>query len=154
MIKSVVVHETRGNIEEIDIDLLPEKNEIANLLGGNATFLGQWEDDLVVILVRASTENLELNANKLPRPFTNMGIFGKILMIRMDEESNPEILHYKNIRRWLRIQHREQTFGSLNQPRLSRSSGVLMAYITPMNNTVAISAAFDILCRTKRNRHD
>ena len=45
MIKSVVVHETRGNIEEIDIDLLPEKNEIANLLGGNATFR-QWEDDL------------------------------------------------------------------------------------------------------------
>ena len=90
MIKSVVVHETRGNIEEIDIDLLPEKNEIANLLGGNATFLGQWEDDLVVILVRASTESLELNANKLPRPFTNMRIFGKILMIRMDEESEPQ----------------------------------------------------------------
>jgi hypothetical protein len=90
MIKSVVVHETRGNIEEIDIDLLPEKNEIANLLGGNATFLGQWEDDLVVIMVRASTENLELNANKLPRPFTNMRIFGKILLIRMDEDSEPQ----------------------------------------------------------------
>ena len=90
MIKSVVVHETRGDIEEIDIDLLPEKNEIANLLGGNATFLGQWEDDLVVILVRANTENLELNANKLPRPYTNMRLFGKILMIRMDEESEPQ----------------------------------------------------------------
>jgi|TARA_B100001996_G_scaffold374887_1_gene354121 hypothetical protein len=90
MIKSVVVHETRGDIEEIDIDLLPEKNEIANLLGGNATFLGQWEDDLVVILVRANTENLELNANKLPRPYTNMRLFGKILLIRMDEESEPQ----------------------------------------------------------------
>ena len=90
MIKSVVVHETRGDIEEIDIDLLPKKNEIANLLGGNATFLGQWEDDLVVILVPASTENLELNANKLPRPFTNMRLFGKILLIRMDEESEPQ----------------------------------------------------------------
>jgi len=89
MIKCVVVHETRGDIEEIDIDLLPEKNEIVHVLGGNATFLGQWEDEFVVILTRANTENLELNANKLPRPFTNMRIFGKILLIRMDEESEP-----------------------------------------------------------------
>lgn len=91
MVRAVLIHETLNDIEEIDIDLSPEKNEICKILRGKATFLGQWEHECVVILkCKESVCKLTKNENVLPRPFSNMNVDGRILLIRMDEDSEPQ----------------------------------------------------------------
>ena len=91
MTLAVLINEERNDIVEIVIDISPEKNEIFNILKGKASFIGQWPDEDVVILkCSESIIELNLNQNRLPRPFTNMFILGKILLIRMDEYSEPQ----------------------------------------------------------------
>ena len=91
MVKAVLLNEKRKDVREINIDLSPEKNEICKILRGKATFIGQWEDELVVILkCRESAFKLKRNENILPRPFSNMGVDGRVLLIRMDEDSEPQ----------------------------------------------------------------
>jgi len=91
MTLAVLINEERNDIVEIVIDISPEKNEIFNILKGKASFIGQWPDEDVVILkCSESSIELNLNQNRLPRPFTNMFILGKILLIRMDEYSEPQ----------------------------------------------------------------
>ena len=91
MVKAVLLNVKRNDVHEINVDLSPEKNEICKILRGKATFLGQWEEELVVILkCKESVFDLKLNENILPRPFSNMDVDGRILLIRMDEESEPQ----------------------------------------------------------------
>ncbi len=91
MTLAVLINEERNDIVEIVIDISPEKNEIFNILKGKASFIGQWPDEDVVILKCSESRiQLNLNQNRLPRPFTNMFILGKILLIRMDEYSDPQ----------------------------------------------------------------
>src|SRR6056300_41443 len=69
MNKAILIHETKGCVEEIHLDISPTKNQIFLLLGGPQTFIGQWPDIDVVILKaeNASTKN----ENELPHPFNN-----------------------------------------------------------------------------------
>jgi hypothetical protein len=91
MVTAVLINERFNDIHEIDIDLSPEKNEICKILRGKATFLGQWEDEFVVILkCKESVFKLKRNENVLPRPFSSMDVDGRILLIRMDEDSEPQ----------------------------------------------------------------
>jgi hypothetical protein len=91
MVTAVLINERLDDVHEIDVDLSPEKNEICKILRGKATFLGQWEDEFVVILkCKESVFKLKRNQNILPRPFSNMGVDGRILLIRMDEQSEPQ----------------------------------------------------------------
>ena len=91
MTVAVLVNEGKNDIYEIDLDISPEKNEIYKILRGKATFLGQWPDNSVVIVIcDSSIFELSMNLNRLPRPFTNMTVMGKILLIRMDEDSEPQ----------------------------------------------------------------
>ena len=93
MTRAVLINERKNDIQEIDLDIAPEKNEIFKILRGKASFLGQWPDEQVVIVKceLCDTEfDLPVNQNRLPRPFTNMIVFGRILLIRMDEDSEPQ----------------------------------------------------------------
>ena len=91
MTLAVLVNEGKNDIHEIDLDISPEKNEIYKILRGKATFLGQWPDKSVVIVTcESSIFELSMNLNRLPRPFTNMTVMGRILLVRMDEESEPQ----------------------------------------------------------------
>ena len=91
MTRAILINEERNSIKEIDIDISPEKNEIFKILKGKASFVGQWPDeDVVIIKCSESIFELQLNQNKLPRPFTNILVLGKILLIRMDEYSEPQ----------------------------------------------------------------
>jgi len=85
MTLAVLIHEDRDNIEEIKLNINPDKNEIYNLLSGKVTFVGQWPEIDVVIIrpVHGSCKN----KNTLPYPFHNEEIMGKILLVRMDENS-------------------------------------------------------------------
>lgn len=88
MNKSILIHEEKGKVEEIYLDISPHKNEIFLLLGGRQTFIGQWPDIDVVIM--KAEDGLTKNENELPHPFHNEEVHGKILLVRMDEDSNPQ----------------------------------------------------------------
>jgi hypothetical protein len=84
---AVLIKEQFGNIQEIDLDIEPSKNEIFLRLGGPVTFIGQWPDlDVVIIKCRHGES---LNRNTLPTPFKTEEVYGPILLVRMDENSDP-----------------------------------------------------------------
>ena len=85
---AVLIHETKGHIEQIELDIAPHKNEIFTIIGGTQTFIGQWPDIDVVIL--KSVQAKKLNENTLPPPFHGEEVYGKILLVRMDENSEPK----------------------------------------------------------------
>jgi len=87
MTLAVLIKEQLGDIEQIDLDITPSKNEIFLRLGGPATFIGQWEDLDVVIMKPVHSELV--NNNTLPAPFDTEETYGPILLIRMDENSDP-----------------------------------------------------------------
>ena len=85
---AILIHEELGHVQEIQLDITPSKNEIFKLLGGRQTFIGQWPDIDVVIM---KPEEGEIkNENVLPSPFDVEEANGKILLIRMDEKSEPQ----------------------------------------------------------------
>lgn len=88
MKKAVLLHEDQGVIREIDLDITPRRNEIFTLLGGRQTFIGQWPD-LDVVILKAERAPIK-NQNTLPHPFDTEDVYGKILLVRMDEHSEPQ----------------------------------------------------------------
>jgi hypothetical protein len=88
MTRAVLIHEIENQIEEIELDIGPSKNEIFKLLSGRGTFIGQWPDIDVVIM--KPEYGLIENENTLPFPFHGEVVKGKILLIRMDENSEPQ----------------------------------------------------------------
>jgi len=46
-------------IDEVKIDTTPSKSKVAELLGGPFTFLGQYEDEGIVLMVRSFPDDLE-----------------------------------------------------------------------------------------------
>lgn len=88
MNKVILIHETKGSIEEIYLDISPVKNQIFLLLGGPQTFIGQWPD-IDVVIMKAENATTK-NENELPHPFNNEDVYGKILLVRMDENSEPQ----------------------------------------------------------------
>ena len=125
MTRAVLINEKRNDIHEIDIDISPNKNEIYKLLKGKASFLGQWPDEQVVI-VKCDTDDspfeLNLNKNRLPRPFTNMLVFGRILLIRMDNDAEPQNFTLKEYHRMTQLTRpRTRSSSSLISRPLSRN---------------------------------
>ncbi len=103
---AVLVNEEKNDIHEIDLDISPEKNEIFKILKGKATFLGQWpEKSVVIVTCESSMFALKMNLNRLPRPFTNMSVFGRILLIRMDENSEPQNFTLKEYHKMTKETH-------------------------------------------------
>jgi hypothetical protein len=90
-VKAVLISEEEGNITEIDINISSEKREIFKILKGSATFIGQWPDlDVVIMKCRESVFELMENRNILPKPFDEERIYGPVLLIRMDVNSDPQ----------------------------------------------------------------
>ena len=89
MTLAVLIHETRDTIEQIHIDIEPSKNEVFKILSGRATFIGQWPEIDVVIL-KPENSGIIKNENILPKPFEDEEVYGKILLVRMDENSDPQ----------------------------------------------------------------
>tara|TARA_R110001606_G_scaffold3987_3_gene19001 strand:+ start:1545 stop:1868 length:324 start_codon:yes stop_codon:yes gene_type:complete len=85
MNKAILIREKLGDIIEIDLDISPHKNEIFKILEGRQTFIGQWPDIDVVIM--KPEDGKMKNENILPHPFDAEEVYGKILLVRMDENS-------------------------------------------------------------------
>ena len=87
MTVAVLIREQIGDITQIDLDIDPRKNEIFLLLSGRPTFIGQWPD-LDVVIMKPEYSKIR-NNNKLPPPFNEEEVNGSILLVRMDENSDP-----------------------------------------------------------------
>jgi hypothetical protein len=101
MTLAVLIHEKKDEIEEIQLDIDPSKNEIFKLLSGRATFIGQWPD-LDVVIMKPESGCIE-NENTLPYPFHDEVVLGKILLVRMDESSEPQDFTLREYRRHKRL---------------------------------------------------
>ena len=80
----VLIHEEKGDIHEIQIDI----NEIYKILPGRGTFVGQWPE-IDVVIMKAVVASVK-NENVLPPPFHEETVLGNILLVRMDENSEPQ----------------------------------------------------------------
>ncbi|OQR93285.1 hypothetical protein ACHHYP_02727 [Achlya hypogyna] len=80
-----------GTKEEIDVDFTPSKQAVAALLGGDQTFVGQYEDLQVMLMCNPEHQEedsgVELTKHKLQPPFHGrLGqIRGDILLFRCDD---------------------------------------------------------------------
>jgi hypothetical protein len=101
MNRAILIREKLGDLEEINLDIAPHKNEIFKILEGRQTFIGQWPDIDVVIM--KPEDGKMKNENTLPHPFNKERVFGKILLVRMDENSEPRDFTLREYRRYKRI---------------------------------------------------
>lgn len=92
---ALLIHEHLDTIEEIQLDT----NKIYTILGGRATFIGQWPEIDVVIMKAVTAERQ--NENQLPPPFHEEEVYGKILLVRMDEDSEPQDFTSKEYLDWV-----------------------------------------------------
>ena len=98
-------------IEEIELDTTPKKNEVETNLGGPFTFVGQYEDEGIVLMARRGWIVLDeddeeaeeekedetnddppehlLNPHKLQPPFDTAKIYGDILVLKVAEMADP-----------------------------------------------------------------
>ncbi len=101
MNKAILIREKLGDIVEVDLDISAHKNEIFKILEGRQTFIGQWPDIDVVIM--KPEDGKTKNENVLPHPFDVEEVYGKILLVRMDEQSEhqdftlDEYFRYKSL---------------------------------------------------------
>lgn len=85
-------------IEEVEVDTTPKKQAVAQLLGGPMTFLGQYEEEGIMLMVRRPTDEDEedeeneqqpkeelppLNHHKLQPPFDEVDVRGDILIMKV-----------------------------------------------------------------------
>jgi hypothetical protein len=84
-------------IAEINVDTTPRKSQVNSILGGPFTFLGQYEDEGIVVMIRRpppdfvdgdggndrDDENLSINPHRLQPPFHNTVVRGDILLMKV-----------------------------------------------------------------------
>jgi len=92
-VKAVLINYKKGDIKEIDLDISSKTSQVSHYLGGSATFIGQWpEKDIVIMKCMESLFDTPFNENKLAEPFHEEIVVGPILLVRMDENSEPKNL--------------------------------------------------------------
>jgi len=90
----LLIHEDKNNIQEIQIHI----NDVHKILGGKVTFVGQWPE-IDVVIIRAVHASC-INENVLPPPFHEEEVMGKILLVRMDEHSEPQDFTKEEFTAW------------------------------------------------------
>ena len=94
--RSVLTH----LIEQMDVDTTPKRSMVQQILGGTFTFLGQYEDEGIVLMIRKvdsdEDHSLPLNSHVLQPPLQEAIVWGDILVMKVaatnedvsDEEAN------------------------------------------------------------------
>lgn len=97
-VKAVLVNVKRNDIKEIVIDISSKNSQVSQYLGGSATFIGQWSDlNIVIMKCMDYISEYEFNNNKLAKPFNDEIVVGPILLVRMNEKSEPEDLTLQEV---------------------------------------------------------
>ena len=92
---TAVLLATSGKASEVTLDMTPKLDAVASLLGGKATFVGQYPAPLsAVIMTLREGEKASINKHTLPAPYDRDAgtLRGPLVLIRMDDASNPESL--------------------------------------------------------------
>mmetsp|Transcript_45015 Transcript_45015/g.51046 ORF Transcript_45015/g.51046 Transcript_45015/m.51046 type:complete len:300 (+) Transcript_45015:65-964(+) len=91
---TAVVLQADGTVHEILFDTTPKRQHAADVLGGPFTFLGQYESEGIMLMIRKSEneneQQLPLNQHKLQVPFESTQVYGDILCIRVAAEDEDE----------------------------------------------------------------
>jgi len=91
---TAVVLQADGTVHEILFDTTPKRQHAADVLGGPFTFLGQYESEGIMLMIRKSEneneQQLPLNQHKLHVPFESSQVYGDILCIRVAAEDEDE----------------------------------------------------------------
>ena len=97
-VSAVLINVKRNDIKEIKLDVSSRTSQVTQYLGGLATFIGQWSDlNIVIMKCRENIIDNGFNANKLAEPFGDELVIGPILLIRMNENSEPEDLTLREV---------------------------------------------------------
>jgi len=90
-VSCVYVPGETGVAVEVTLDMTPKFAAPAKQLGGSPTFAGTITSlDVVIMCLREPAPGTAANAHVLPAPMDTAQIPGPILMIRMDENSEPQ----------------------------------------------------------------
>ena len=87
MVKCVLISEDPGNVSEIETPL--KGNDIFRILKGPPTFIGQIED---IVIMKCESSQFDLMENRNIVPTVDEIVFGPILLVKMNENSEPEDL--------------------------------------------------------------
>lgn len=82
-----------ATIEQVDIDTTPQKQMVSMILGGPFTFLGQYEEEGIMLICLRDSDNDEngaWNEHKLQPPFDASRVRGDILLLRVAAEESTE----------------------------------------------------------------
>ena len=96
-----------NQISQIMIDTTPKKSMVSKILGGPFTFLGQYEEEGIVLMVRKydhnesnNDENLVVNPHQLQPPFDEATVYGDILIMRVaavdEDEDGDDVTEVEN----------------------------------------------------------
>mmetsp|Transcript_183 Transcript_183/g.274 ORF Transcript_183/g.274 Transcript_183/m.274 type:complete len:401 (-) Transcript_183:564-1766(-) len=93
-------------VSQISLDTTPKKSMVSTILGGPFTFLGQYEEEGIMLMIRRPTaeanqeeqkdetgappENLKLNPHKLQPPFHKSIVHGDILIVKVAAQNEDE----------------------------------------------------------------
>lgn len=94
IVNGVLLSATQG-IQDIKVDTTPQKQMVQSILGGPFTFLGQYEDEGIVLMMRNqqqgddADDNLPVNPHKLQPPFQDATVRGDILVLKVAPEEEP-----------------------------------------------------------------
>ena len=88
-VKAVVIN-VCGKVVEKELDMTPKVDIVTKVLGGAATIVGQYKNGAVVMKLKDPKESMEHNEATLPAPFEKEAVQGKILLVRMDENAEPQ----------------------------------------------------------------
>ena len=73
------------------LNLEMKSSDLYNKIGGRTSFIGQYPEIYVIIVKLFEPEkNLAINKHVLPEPFDTQSVQGPIVLIKIDEESEPQ----------------------------------------------------------------
>ena len=104
IVKAVLLR-SDGTIDQVDVDTTPQEQHVSKLLGGPFTFLGQYHDEGLMLMIRRPDENendnndttttttttLTKNQHSLQPPFDTATVHGNILAIKVADVDDDEV---------------------------------------------------------------
>jgi len=86
----IVVIGENGKLTQQKVDMSPTKDSVSTALGGPGTVIGQYKNGVVALKLREPVKGKhKLNKMKLPSPMQDEEVHGPILLIKMDNASEP-----------------------------------------------------------------
>jgi hypothetical protein len=93
IVQAVLLSANEETPRTVEVDTTPKKQMVQQILGGPFTFLGQYEDEGIVLIIRRDQEtgDLPTNTHKLQPPFHATTVKGDILALKVaptEEDEN------------------------------------------------------------------